>query len=132
VFETNKKVQVFDDEFGNLRTLNFSEIPFSVKRLYWISCVPRYAVRGRHAHKTLEQFFIMLSGSVNLVLKNHKFETTLKLTVDSPIIVLMSGVWRELSEFSSNAVLMVGASEEYDESDYIRDWDEYVNWLEKQ
>lgn len=104
------------------------DIPFQIKRVYWTYFTPNHVERGNHAHKELEQIIIAVSGIIEITLidkGNHKQVFTL----DNPDIGLLvpKGYWREI-KFSHNAVLLCVASEKYDESDYIRDFDEFIKY----
>lgn len=119
-------------DFGYLTPLEFSqEIPFDVKRLYYIYDVKDDQVRGNHSHKKLHQVLICVNGSVEVTLKNYFGEET--YTLDDPSIGLYVGPdnWREMSSFKDGAVLFVLASELYDENDYIRDYDTFLEYSEK-
>ena len=118
--------------FGYLTPLEFSqEIPFEVKRLYYIYGVNDKQVRGNHAHKKLHQVLICVQGSVDIKLKNYFGEET--YTLNDPSIGLYVGPdnWREMSNFSKDAVLFVLASLPYDEEDYIRDYDAFLEHINK-
>lgn len=118
--------------FGYLTPLEFSqEIPFEVKRLYYIYGVNDKQVRGNHAHKKLHQVLICVQGSVDIKLKNYFGEET--YTLNDPSIGLYVGPdnWREMSNFSRDAVLFVLASLPYDEEDYIRDYDAFLEHINK-
>ena len=118
--------------FGCLTPVEFEqEIPFVVKRMYYIYNVNDDQVRGKHSHKKLHQVLICVHGSVNVTLKNHFGEET--YTLDDPSIGLYVGPdnWREMSNFSKDAVLFVLASEKYDEDDYIRDYDKFLAYNDK-
>lgn len=121
-------VQFFSSSSGTLSVLSFSSIPFEVKRIYWINSVPPGHVRGKHAHKTLSQFFVVLKGTVEIELRNCNSKEILNLGNNGKILVIGPGIWRELRRFSPDAILLVGASEDYDSEDYISSWDEYEVW----
>ena len=122
-----------NEEFGYLTPLEFEqEIPFDVKRLYYIYDVKdNEQVRGNHSHKKLHQVLICVHGSVDVTLKNFFGEQ--KYPLNDPSIGLYVGPdnWREMSNFSEDAVLFVLASEKYDENDYIRDWDSFIEHNQK-
>lgn len=102
-------------------------IPFDIKRVYYIFDTKENVVRGKHAHKKLEQILICVSGSCEI--KTEESGQTKTYLLDSPTQGLYIGglVWREMFNFSKNAVLLVLASDYYDETDYIRD---HQNFLE--
>lgn len=108
---------------------SMNDIPFEIKRIYYLNKLPKGAVRGSHAHKTLEQFFIMLNGSCNLHLKDGTIEKSYFLDDSSKGIYLPSMIWRELSGFSNDAICLVLASDLYYEDDYIRTYEEFLNLI---
>ncbi len=123
---------VSNEQFGYLTPIEFgAEIPFDVKRLYYIYNVADDQIRGKHSHKKLHQVLICVHGSVDVNLKNYFGEET--YTLDDPSVGLYVGPdnWREMSNFTDDAVLFVLASEKYDEDDYIRDYDSFINYSEK-
>lgn len=127
-YQSQKSIQSFSSSSGNLSVLSFSSIPFGVKRIYWIDSVPTGQTRGGHAHKKLCQFFVMLTGTGKIELRSPNSREIFNLSNDGEILIVNPGLWRELKEFSSDAVLLVGASEDYDTEDYIYSWDEYEAW----
>lgn len=115
------------DVRGNLTVVEeFSEVPFLIKRTYFLYDVPSGAERGGHAHKKLRQLIIALSGSFDVILDDgHEVET---FHLNRPNIGLLLGPmkWRVINNFSSGSVCAVMASDKYDEDDYIRSHDEFV------
>lgn len=103
------------------------EIPFPIKRVYYMYGVAQDTARGFHAHKKLEQVLICIHGSCKIVLDNGKEKQVVVL--DKPYEGLYVGnlIWREMFDFSSDAVLLVLASELYNENDYIRDYETFLN-----
>ena len=89
--------------------------------------MPSDAYRGGHAHKKLQQFVIALSGSFEVLLDDGKTKQKVMLNKPNKGLLIPTGVWRELDNFSSGAVCLVLASEEYDEDDYIRDYNAFIN-----
>ena len=116
---------------ANLGVINLDAIPFLVKRVYWISHFQPETIRGNHAHKTLTQLMVPLSGALDLVLFKGKNSETFRLEAGDDPKVIEPGMWRVMKNATQNAVVMVLASEEYDESDYIRDWNDYLDWCSK-
>lgn len=112
--------------------LSILEIPngnsFHTKRLYYISNVPSDSIRGAHAHKTLNQIFIALNGSFTLNVTDGKSEDSVCLDAESSGYFLPSGLWRELRDFTEDAICLVLASEHFDESDYLRDYNKFLAW----
>lgn len=103
-----------------------SDIPFLVKRIYYIYGVDGYTRRGFHSHRALQQVLICVHGSVKISLKAPYAEEVI-VSLDSPTTGLYIGpmIWREMYDFSPDAVLLVLASEHYTEQDYIRDYSTY-------
>lgn len=101
---------------------------FIAKRFYWIEGVPKTAVRGHHAHKGLQQAIILARGQATVNLRTPENEYSFALGDPSDALFVPPGFWREMSDFSADALMMVFASEFYDEADYIRDWDDYVEF----
>jgi dTDP-4-dehydrorhamnose 3,5-epimerase-like enzyme len=111
---------------GNLSFIEGErQIPFPIKRVYYLYDVPGGAVRGGHAHKDLQQVIIALSGSFDVVLDDGKERQKVSLNRSYHGLYLPNMVWRELENFSSGAVCLVLASEIYLEEDYIRDIREF-------
>jgi dTDP-4-dehydrorhamnose 3,5-epimerase-like enzyme len=101
---------------------NQFNIPFDVKRIYYLYDVPSGSERGGHAHINLQQLILAASGSFDLVIDDGKDKRTFKLNNPNEGVLMPSGLWRELINFSSGAICLVLASHIYDESDYIRDY----------
>lgn len=122
--------QKHGDERGQLVALeNGKEIPFETKRVYYMFDTLPGVRRGFHAHKTLKQILICTSGSCKIHLDDGY--STAEVTLDKPYegLLIDSKLWREMYDFSSDAVLMVLASQMYDEKDYIRDYDEFIKFI---
>ncbi|MGE5942861.1 MAG: sugar 3,4-ketoisomerase [Flavobacteriales bacterium] len=113
------------DPRGHLGVIEKDVIPFSIKRVYYLYDVPSDAFRGGHAHKKLSQFLVALSGSFEVRLKNEEEEVSIILNKPNKGLLIMPGTWREIDNFSSGAVCLVLASHVFDESDYIRDFDDF-------
>jgi dTDP-4-dehydrorhamnose 3,5-epimerase-like enzyme len=115
------------DERGSLISLEtHKKIPFDIKRVYYIYGTKADVARGFHAHKKLQQVAVCVSGKCRIILDNgNKRE---ELWLDSPAKGLLIGdlVWREMHDFSNDCILLVMASEHYDESDYIRDYEDFL------
>lgn len=103
-------------------------IGFPVHRVYYIRDVPTGSGRGSHGHKALRQCFLCLRGSVRLKITRDGRTETIELTRPSQAAVVPAGCWRDLSDFSHDSVVIVLASEEYDEADYIRAYEDFVRW----
>ncbi|HNP23890.1 MAG TPA: FdtA/QdtA family cupin domain-containing protein [Panacibacter sp.] len=104
------------------------EIPFDIKRVYYLYDVPGGAGRGGHAHKTLYQLIVAASGSFDIVLSDGSETKTVQLNRPYFGLLIPPGTWRDMRNFSSGAICLVLASEIYTEADYIRDYNEYLNF----
>ena len=114
------------DPRGNLSVIENGTIPFEIKRVYYLYDVPSGAYRGGHAHENLQQFLIPLSGSFDVILKDGiQEERVVTLNKPDKGLLIVPGIWRELSNFSSGAVCLVLASTMFDEADYIRNYTEF-------
>ena len=100
-------------------------LPFDIKRVYYIWGTPAHVIRGRHAHKTLEQVIICTSGSCDFILDDGKSRQTIHLNNPAQGLYIKHNIWREFTNFSKDCVVMVLASEPYNEADYIRNYDEF-------
>jgi len=110
-------------EKGNISVIeNEVTVPFDVKRVYYLYDVPGGESRGGHAHKELRQLIIAASGSFNVILDDGNVKRTFRLNRPYQGLLIVPGIWRELDDFSSGSVCLVLASHEYDEGDYIRDY----------
>lgn len=123
------KIEAFADSRGCLIALEKgSSIPFDPKRVYCIYNVPKDHKRGSHAHIKLSQLLVATSGTVTIkCLYNHREEEYILNTPDEGLLI-EGLVWREMYNFSSDAVLMVLASEYYDEGDYIRCYEDFIRF----
>ena len=120
------------DDRGSLVALEAQKtVPFEIKRVYYIFGTQEGVARGFHAHRNLKQVAVCVTGKCRMVLDNGKQRE--EAWLDSPTKGLLIGdlVWREMYDFSENCVLLVLASEHYDESDYIRDYDEFLLVIKK-
>ena len=105
------------------------DIPFDVKRVYYIYDTLEGVVRGRHAHKSLQQVLVCVHGSCKIKLDDGKEQEVVVLDKPNEGLYVSNVMWREMFDFSPDAVLLVLASELYDESDYIRDYDEFLKYV---
>jgi len=102
--------------------------PFGLKRVYYLFDVPSNAVRGSHAHKSLNQLIIAITGSFRVNLDDGTTRSQFLLSSPDKGLTVPPGYWRTLSDFSSGSAALVFASEEYDPEDYIRDYAEFQAW----
>lgn len=115
---------------GNITPLHGNrEIPFDIKRVYYLYDVPGGETRGGHAHKKLHQLIIAASGSFDIVLDDGFIKKTVTLNRPNFGLYIPPSIWRDLNNFSSGAVLLVLASEKYSEEDYIREYNEFLNYV---
>ena len=122
--------QPHGDERGQLVALEeFKDIPFQIKRVYYMYDTVPGVVRGHHAHKSLEQILICIHGSCKVKLDNGTEQKIIPLEKPYEGLYISNDMWREMYDFSSDAVLLVLASELYDESDYIRDYDAFLSYV---
>ena len=120
-------VSKIHNEAGNITVVeNGENIPFDVKRIYYLYDVPSGEARGGHAHYELEQFIIAASGSFDVILNDGRNKKRVSLNRPNLALHIVPGLWRELDNFSSGSICMVLASHTYDESDYIRDYDNFL------
>lgn len=106
-------------------------VPFVIKRVYYIFGTQKGVSRGFHAHKNLKQVAVCVSGKCRMILDNGLERDYTWLDSPTKGLVIDKLVWREMHDFSENCVLLVLASENYDESDYIRDYSDFVELIEK-
>ena len=124
--------QQHGDHRGQLVALEEGkEIPFQVKRVYYMYDTGEGVRRGFHAHKCLEQILICVHGSCKILLDNGSEKEIVPLDTPFEGLYVSNDMWREMYDFSSDAVLMVLASELYDEADYIRNYDEFLKFVEE-
>jgi hypothetical protein len=120
------------DPRGNLTFIEGNRhIPFDVQRVYYLYDVPGGEARGGHAHYNLQQLIIAVAGSFDVVLDNGYERKTITCNRPFQGILMKSLVWRELNNFSSGAVCLVLASMKYEESDYIRNYEEFISVARK-
>lgn len=118
------------DPRGNLTVAEqLKNIPFEVKRVYWVYDVPSGECRGGHAHKQCREFIVAVSGSFTVTLNDGREQETFLLNHPYQGLLVETGIWRTLDDFSSGAVCLVLASELFEEEDYIREYDEYIEYL---
>lgn len=124
------KLNKIKDSRGNITFLESNKnIPFEISRVYYLYDTPSGAERGGHAHYDLKQLILAVSGSFDVVIDDGKNREIIKLLRPDEGLFISSMVWRELKNFSGGAVCLVLASNFYDESDYIRDYHEFIKIL---
>lgn len=117
------------DPRGNLTVADGTRtLPFEVRRVYWTYDIPAGECRGGHAHKECKELIVAASGSFDVTLDDGKGRKTYHLNHPYQGLFVDTGVWRMLGDFSSGAVCLVLASELFEESDYIRDYGEFLKW----
>jgi dTDP-4-dehydrorhamnose 3,5-epimerase-like enzyme len=104
------------------------DIPFDIKRIYYIYGVGEEDARGHHAHKTLQQLIIAVSGNFQIELQDGDRSQSILLYKPSEGLLIVPGIWRDLLKFSDDAVCLVLASDLYNESDYIRNYSEFLKY----
>lgn len=136
-----KNSTVFDCSILNLKKIvnkagnitiveNYLNIPFEIKRIYYLYDIPSGEMRGGHSHKELYQLIIAASGSFDVLLDDAINKRVVKLNRPDFGLLIVPGIWRELFEFSSGAISLILASEKYDENDYIRNYNDFKKWKE--
>ena len=114
---------------GNITVLeNSHNIPFNIKRVYYLYDVPMGSERGGHAHYQLQQYVIAASGSFTFILDDGKHKKEIFLNNPTKALHIKPGIWREMKDFSSGSVCLVLASENYTEDDYIRDYQHFLEY----
>jgi len=134
-----KKASVFDcnvfelpkitNRAGNITALNNKvDLPFDLERVYYLYDIPSGLSRGGHAHHELYQYLIAASGSFDIVINDGFNKKTVTLNRPNFGLLITPGIWREIENFSSGAICLVLASHKYNEMDYIRDYNEFINF----
>ena len=113
------------EERGNLAVIEKDIIPFEIKRVYFLYDIPTNSNRGGHAHLKQESFVIALSGSFDVVIDDGFHKKRIMLNKPDMGLFISTGIWRELDNFSSGSVCLVLASTEFDDREYIRDYNEF-------
>jgi len=117
---------------GNITIVDGEEsVPFPIKRVYYLYDVPGNEERGGHGHKELYQLIVAASGSFTITLYDGNVKRSFMLNHPNHGLMVVPGIWRELTDFSSGSVCLVLASHLYEESDYIRDFDEFKEYKKK-
>ena len=121
------KFPTVEDTRGNLSFIQNDILPFEFKRIYYLFDVPSNAFRGGHSHINQHEILIALSGSFEVVLDDGLEKKIILLNKPNVGLHICTGIWRELQNFSSGAVCLVVASDVFEESDYIRDYKEFLD-----
>jgi len=119
------------DVRGNLAVIEKNTIPYPIKRVYFLYDVPSDSHRGGHAHKEQLELLIPLSGSFDVILDDGTSKKVFNLNKPDKGLLIPTGMWRELGNFSSGSVCLVLSSGEFLETDYIRVYDDYLQWKNK-
>lgn len=123
----SSKTFLLADERGTMGVIEETSVPFAIRRLFWLSDVPAGEVRGQHAHKSCEQYIVCTQGSLTLEAESVDGITYSTVMRRSDTFYLQVHTWLTLKNFSDDAFVLVLASEPYDESEYIRSYDEFKN-----
>ena len=121
------KIPVVEDLRGNLGFIQNGFLPFDFKRVYYLFDVPSTAFRGGHSHINQQEILIALSGSFEVVLNDGNEKKSFLLNKPNVGLLITTGIWRELQNLSSGSVCLVVAQDVFDEEDYIRDFDEFLD-----
>ncbi len=119
VHNLSGSITVLENEFN---------IPFEIKRVYYLYDIPMNSERGGHAHYQLEQYVIAASGSFSFILDDGSSKREIFLNHPNKALHIKQGIWREMKNFSSGSICLVLASINYEESDYIRDYEEFLKF----
>jgi hypothetical protein len=123
-------IEIFESSSGRLEVFDkIADTFFIPKRIYLLSDISELATRGEHAHKKLMQIFLCPAGQFEIELDNGFAKFNFQLKKGEPGLFVPSGFWRNLTNFSDSAICLVLASENFEESDYIRDYHEFMGWV---
>ena len=126
--------RIVDDRDGVLCIMNsLQEIPFEIKRMYYINNLdPKSSLRGKHAHRKLRQVIFCINGCFTLTLDDGETQQDILMREDNIGVILDPMLWHTMHDFSSGCVLLVAASDYYDEADYIRNYDEFMRLVREE
>ena len=120
----------FLDKRGNLSFIEeFKHLPFKIERAYWVYDVPGGEVRGGHAYKDNQEFIVALSGSFDVLLDDGIEKKVFSLNRSYYGLYIPKGIWREISNFSTNSLALILASTSYNQEDYIYDYNYFRNYM---
>ena len=118
-----------EDPRGNLSTIEqFENVPFEIKRVHWIYDVPGGKDRGGHAYKETDEFIVALSGSFDVIIDNGIEQKIFPLNRSYYGLLVPKGLWRCMTNFSTNSLALVLSSTDFSEDDYIFDYEEFQTW----
>ena len=121
------------DPRGNLSIIEqLKQVPFEIKRVYWIYDVPGGMERGEHAYKENQEFIVALSGSFDVVVDDSINKLVYPLNRSYKGLYVAKGIWRKMTNFSTNSLALVLSSTDYDVNDYIMDYQDFKKWIAKQ
>ena len=123
------ELPIAHNESGNMTVLeNNVNVPFDIKRIYYLYDVPMGAERGGHSHYELQQYVVAASGSFSFILDDGASKKEFFLNHPNKALHIKPGIWREMKGFSSGSICLVLASMKYTEDDYIRDYQQFLNY----
>ena len=123
------EIPIKKDQRGNLAIIEqWEEIPFEIKRIFWIFDVPTDGQRAAHAHKELSQFITGIAGSFRIKLDDGERKESVILDSPGKGLLISPGIWISLTDFSKDAVCLVVAPGDYNEGEYIKDYQEFLRW----
>lgn len=123
------ELPIVHNDSGNITVMeNNMNIPFDIKRIYYLYDVPMGAERGGHAHYELQQYVVAASGSFTFILDDGENKKEVFLNHPNKALHIKPGIWREMKDFSSGSICLVLASIEYTENDYIREYENFLSY----
>jgi dTDP-4-dehydrorhamnose 3,5-epimerase-like enzyme len=122
------EVPINPDANGCLGIIEFESLDFVPQRIYWLSDIPQGGIRGRHAHKSLRQIFVLMQGNMSIEIFQGSKKILYELKSRGESLVVPPGLWRNICNASEDAILLVLCDQSYSEEDYIRDFNAYLTW----
>lgn len=123
----------FSDQRGSLSVIESQiHVPFDIKRVFYLYHVPSESTRAAHAHRTLIQFIVPISGSFDVILDDGENKVTYRLDRPEQGLYICPMIWNKIINFSENSACMVLASQHYDEADYYRNYDNFLNAVKQE
>jgi len=123
---TLHSIPVVKDHRGNLAFLQWGDLPFTFKRVYYLFDIPSGARRGGHAHISQEELLIAISGSFDVIVNDGSEKKVFHLNNPEKGLYIPPGIWREIENFSANSICLVINSGIFDEKDYVRDFQDFI------